>query len=676
MKFYKYALQKGLMQHDGRMIVGEMRDDSTPKIDLLVREAIQNSCDQAVKDTKYVCVDFSLNDFNLDSFCEVFDEDLVSNIKDNPASYNKVLVIRDTQTYGLTGDWHQPNNDTHSNLYSLVYSIKEGNSNASAGGKWGIGKTVYYSFGLGIVFYYSRILEDGIYKEILVGNIFENQYKEHTLLGKGSQGVAWLGARGGDTNEVPGPVYDSQDIHDFLNIIGLDPFKDNETGTCVIIPFFDSAKFLENVSSLSDDDLNENNDYLWARHFDTAMDMVVQRWYFPRLNNLNFPKLPYLEVSINGSPVELNTFFKILQNFAFGRSDGTEKETIPVRGCGCKNAGSLYHKIVNINELGCNPPHNLPSPRSMVGIDGNSRDTAIAFYFRQTGMVIKFCQGTEDLIPCNIGVPDGSLLIACFALNDDAMCLDMTLGNYFRGSERANHAGWSDWNAEGYPEITKKHPYKRIQNRNGKILRDKYGERNQTYVSYAPVSVRTKLAKLLLPQIGYGKGPSNERKASKISEHIHQKNKPYSVSFEGFKKGDAIYLLSINLPSNSKALCQPIIKAGSKKYSLNEWLTFGFETPCKVSAIELIYIDAPSLGAVDSKVNFAINGPTKINSKSRNPNEFLKFSGLGEDSISRGFCAFNSTPGKCSLSCRILMKITDPTFSINLDCRFLKDGEN
>ena len=143
----------------GRVTLNSLQNMHVPMLDLLVREAIQNSSDAAlqVQDTECFKVNFRVGEFVSKKFSSLLKDiegTLNKNYPEGKASY---LEIRDTNTTGLTGPVRIQSGSDHGNFVKLIFDYGVKQSQANAGGNWGFGKSVYYRLGIGLVVFYSQI---------------------------------------------------------------------------------------------------------------------------------------------------------------------------------------------------------------------------------------------------------------------------------------------------------------------------------------------------------------------------------------------------------------------------------------------------------------------------------------------------------------------------------------
>ncbi|MBY6988644.1 hypothetical protein HYH98_19305, partial [Clostridium botulinum] len=169
--------------------------------------------------------------------------------------YNKeeyeYISITDTNTVGLTGKLHYDDvsDNNYGNLLKLIYEISKPQDAEGAGGSWGLGKTVYFRVGIGLVLYYSRIRkENGEYESRMAGCLVEDENNSNSLIpkyeGKSKRGIAWWGEIKGENKTRP--VIDRDYINSMLNIFNIEPYKNDETGTTIIIPYINHDELLSN----------------------------------------------------------------------------------------------------------------------------------------------------------------------------------------------------------------------------------------------------------------------------------------------------------------------------------------------------------------------------------------------------------------------------------------------
>lgn len=226
--------QHGRMSESGSSLLRLIQNQDMPLLDLLVREAVQNSLD-ASNGAPFVNVDISQRQFSakeLNKHLEGITDKL--NSKYSKPAYNSI-IISDTNTVGLTGPVKYEDVKGHDfgNCLKLIYEISKPQLNEGAGGSWGLGKTIYFRIGMGLVIYYSRIRHNGKYKSRLAACLVEDETKQDSLIpasGGVKRGIAWWGAAPWNRKETV-PIEDEKEIKRVLSVFNITPYKNDETGT-------------------------------------------------------------------------------------------------------------------------------------------------------------------------------------------------------------------------------------------------------------------------------------------------------------------------------------------------------------------------------------------------------------------------------------------------------------
>ena len=130
--------QHGRMSESGSSLLRLIQNQDMPLLDLLVREAIQNSLD-AANGKAFVNVDFSVKPFEskalsrqLEGITEKLDQ------RFSGKSYDS-LIISDSNTVGLTGPvrYEDVRGQDFGNCLKLIYEICKPQTNEGAGGSSG-----------------------------------------------------------------------------------------------------------------------------------------------------------------------------------------------------------------------------------------------------------------------------------------------------------------------------------------------------------------------------------------------------------------------------------------------------------------------------------------------------------------------------------------------------------
>lgn len=528
LKYHELPLQP--MQESGAFLLRAMQNEEMPRLDLLVRESVQNVLDAALdrQSGGEVRVGFHLRAHATETIASLLAEGIDRKVLlERYPTGGQLLEIRDSLTEGLTGplsfDEIGPDG-VHGNLLKLVYEIGRTRSDSDAGGSWGLGKTCYFQVGAGLVFYYSRIrLGDG-YQERLVASLVEDETRSDRLQARTRTGIGWWGAGNGLK-----PVTRATEIHRTLDMLRIQPFTGTETGTSIIIPFLrdDLVPVAE-----TDEDGNSLARPWWYSSYDAYIRMALERWFCARLDNHLFATGPRLAASVNNKEItgrQMLPVFQVAQalyNRAIGAplGDGdymTEvgvaaeavlRQTIAPRNIFSSGgtAGHVAAALLTPEQLGMGMPHNHYDPgmcvfgRSSV----NPPYRPLVTFMRRPGMCVCWDDSNESRgwaggLP---GPADGRFLVAIFVPEHERVLVaagrrqqgeaPITLESYLRSCERADHAAWHD--VAGLKVVEK------IRSNCGRHLRE-FGTRRPPTSNVAPsIRLARNLADLVLPERGMG----------------------------------------------------------------------------------------------------------------------------------------------------------------------------
>lgn len=541
------------MSTTGRQVLGDMQDFSTPLVDLMVRESIQNSTDAsrpiAPGDDK-VSVSYdvkSVPNEKINGLFEQIDDKL--NARFEAGKQSECLVIRDCGTCGLTGYLRKRDvpigEKKLGNLIKLIYDIRKPQENSGAGGAWGLGKTVYYKLGIGIVLYYTRIQQGDEYVSRLAACMVEDENDSQALLpvcplhnDLRPSGIAWWGAADGDEFNATIPITDEYEIRGILQRFDINPYTGSETGTTIIIPYLNTEKLLDvtrYTSAQSDGDTVVNHQSSptaqrpWMFSLPRFLNVAVQRWYYPRVDNKYYSEATgqrNLSVRINGRELtnsDMIPVFRLMQSLYnraildkasadfkdfmtdvpvksyYENSENWGKNEIRVNVNVRGKSGHLSYGKATYETLQMVPPYNRASPFLYFDLDETCEEgCAIVAYTRKPGMVVWY-----DVIR---GLPNQSeYILGHFALESGSDVLDSqqnlvnNLEDYVRATEAANH---KCWNGDDY-SITQ---------------RIKKSVTNKILAAFRPAPVDvdkstqdTGLGRLLggfMPPTGFGRQPS------------------------------------------------------------------------------------------------------------------------------------------------------------------------
>lgn len=602
------------MSQTGSSLLRAIQNNSMPVLDLFVRESIQNSMDAAGNAKNFVRIDYNIGTFNSVNLAGQLEgiTDKLNKRFENEQSY---LSVKDTNTVGLTGPltYDDVVENEYGNLIKLIYEISKPQSKEGAGGSWGLGKTVYFRVGIGLVLYYSRIRsENGKLESRMAACLVEDEKHKDALLkrpGKNiERGIAWWGDKRSNYNNETVPITDENEILKILSIFGISPFKGSDTGTIIIIPYISEDKL---TRELSTSDINNDNAIrpFWTTSIESYLRLAVQKWYHPRLNNNLYKYGKYIEVTINGTSICYDDFypcFKILQDLYNCASHQKEKlrshpnilaslKTVKLRNVFSTNsdAGTLAHVEVDANLVGMLPPDNMPDPYTFLSLRNpdSSNNPLIMSFTRKTGMVVSY----EIMGPWTDNVPksdNGKYVFAFFVLNSNNTLKvgdkPYVLEEYVRQGELADHTTWGDWTlSSGNPNIVSK-----IQNHVRKELTKSYRKIEPESVSVEDKGMGREFAKLLLPPTGYGKDSSNpSRRVPSVSGLKKKKNHLEIDPRPVFRDQDMIFKFRLNLTKYDVPV-EIFLKAKTEKQDLkaDDWEkedSIDSEFPAKIKALKI-----------------------------------------------------------------------------------------
>lgn len=603
---------------------------SDPIVDVVVREAIQNSLDAGLSTQSnsevrdYVKVDFSVGEFVSKKFStqlEGITDKINTLYPENKYSY---LSIRDTYTSGLTGPLNFPeceDPENPGNLIKLVFNIAQPNTNEGAGGSCGIGKTIFYTLGAGIIAYYSRIYNGDGFESRLVVSMIETKHTKiiPDLDGEKNIGIAWWGDQYENRNNKIIPITEESRINEFLRIFGITPYEGKETGTNIIIPYINQDELASRNAKIGNNSLTE------------CIRQSVQRWYFPRLLNptyttyfstSTFPNgsKKHLRVSIDGAEISKAEFYpairiyQCLYNYALtGENDSEEKDYLRKIGIEIKhridininkslentNSGYLAYCYVSKEALRMTPPDNNPSPHEFLYImdsDGKPEGASepILGFCRRAGMIGSYnCDGwLKRGVPTLPDEKSGQFLLSLFVLNSSnrlissniSSNINMLLDEYVRKSELNDHKDWKN-DTDNIIERIKKNTASRLSSEIRGLINDDE-EHSQREGKLAKA-----LSKALLPPTGFG------RKATPPAQSPKGGNSNPSKSHGSFKliepaeytENELIATYKFSKPYKADRMSFDLCVAlDNGKMSLTDWIEMGLNIP-----FGLVKMDSP-----------------------------------------------------------------------------------
>lgn len=461
-----------------------LQNDNIPEIELLVREAIQNSSDASLNQPgKSFEVDFNFHEFQPARLNAIFED--ISGILDSryPAERADYLEIRDHRTSGLTGKVRkteiEPND--HGNYFKLVFDTgkeQTNNDGGKAGGSWGYGKSVYFRVGIGLVIFYSHIKENDEYESRLIAALVEHENSSGAILTQikpDTFGRAWWGRwEDKETEKELLPITDESEIQQILDIFGIEKFEDVETGTSIIIPYINKDRLMEGIypenCGISDDVIS------MCTFKDDIVEytkLAVQKWYAPKVFNKNlaaFSDQKWLAVRVNDEAIrfqDMRPFFQLVQElytsalsankhgkqvYISQHFSGIKTIEVPSTKVVGQKSGYVATVIVNNEALGSTGAI-IPPKAYLRLFNSLTNNDPIVLYARAAGMVLdykidgKWTKGiikpeSDEEFLVSFYVPDcESELKQEEGLGEYA---GTQLGEYLRKCEKSDHMDWND----------------------------------------------------------------------------------------------------------------------------------------------------------------------------------------------------------------------------------------
>lgn len=524
----------------GSVTLKSLQNDNVPELDLLVREAIQNSSDASLtQEGKSYAVNFQTGKFvpsQFNSFLYGLENALNTRFPESEADF---LEIRDTKTSGLTGSIRKSEikKDDHGNFFKLIFDTGKRQTISNAGGNWGYGKSVYYRVGIGIVIFYSRIkISDTQNESRLIITLVEDESKidqdgkDVTLLNAIeplSAGKAWWGIRDGEDLL---PLSDQELIDSVIGVFGIKPFKDKETGTSIIIPYLKTEELLDGIIPVEADikeDAREHFTNVWASSVSAYLRLAIQKWYAPKIHNRELPAFcqnKWLLVSVDNVPIskqDMLPFFRLSQelyttalaksyDYEYSSKEFDNITTMPINIRSYFESGMVsgYLALIRISQSELNGTENVLSPYDYIGkfeADGGLNEPIVMFA-RDPGMVIDYAitgawvknvpppESPEDFLLAFYVPATGKRIKKDLGVPEYA---GKTLGAYLRECEASDHMAWVD--------PVKMQIVQRIQKNTINAIVGHIKKSSIVNVDATASKLSNRLGKNLLPRVGYGK---------------------------------------------------------------------------------------------------------------------------------------------------------------------------
>lgn len=576
-------LKQKKMQMSGSKILDSIQNKTMANIDLFVREAVQNSIDAFDSRQRSSEINISINYDSFDSYALCNNIEMIGEVLSKRTNIvHKFLSFGDKNCIGLIGDLDPEEvsklvDKKDQNLYNLVYDVMYKKNESNSGGSWGIGKTSFYRLGVGVIFYYSRVKINNTYQSRLVGVLIENELNDNSIIKTNEySGIAFLGKK---KNEYTVPMIDESEILRFLSIFNLTPYKNDETGTTLIIPYVDSTIFLPNFAG----NPGKTTIFPWERDLRKAFELSIQKWYFPRLNN-KMAK-PYITFSYNGNVFDSYNMFEVFQHLQkMHNAKLHNHEIYHIKEIEIKEIGKVGRFIFGLfddDQLKINPPYNQHSPYQYLGLSREDEDTIdsndpIIMFTRKPGMIIDY-KTAYPWVSNKLKLPTNKYFIGIFILetNDD-------LEAYFRASEKADHMDWGDIGSYTNKRFVELQPFKLITSKLRKIQKAQQTNEDDPVSEDSLKDLGKILAKMLLPNEDYGDLPTTKTSPKGGGRgSVVGSSKSHKLIIEDITY-DKYLTMIIKLQWKSSLNRINIffrILSGTKTLSIDEWNQIGLKSP-------------------------------------------------------------------------------------------------
>lgn len=580
------------MAPSGKAILRSLQNESMPIVDLVIRESFQNSLDATISGAKETKIAVDTCEVNTNDIAPYF-EGIQTTLENKFPNGCKVLSISDKNTIGLTGAINTTDKKelNESNIYKLIYGLNMNQEEEGAGGSWGLGKTSFFRIGCGIVIYYTRIKKnDGFYEERLAACLIENSDKPDAIMPTNDRGVAWWGEKESEADdyEKTYPITDSKMIHEFLRKIGKKPYKNEETGTSIIIPFIDDESII-----VSEDEL-ESNAFWWEKDLVDSLKMAIRRWYAPRIMNIDYSNRfdnSLLIPTVNGETISPLTyestfkwFYKLYSSALTNISNDSKITVKPIylKQLGMNNkknpVGSIAYAQLDLNDLEMIGGNSSLSPLAYIGdkthIGNPITGGKILAYARKPGMVVQYSVDDTGWMK-GLPVAENVFVLAFFVPNSEGMLHSNyqprygTLESYLRDTENADHALWIDKYIGAKPITI----IERIKKEVSKTILDDLVEREQSISSSKTSGLSRKFGSMLLPNANFGKSSSSRREKEKTGEG-ESRNRLSDIQITNFKpinRNNMIVEFIATIRSNAKSKIFFEVDTTEKKINEATW---------------------------------------------------------------------------------------------------------
>ena len=597
-------------------------DSNTSKMDILVRESIQNSYDALKDDADSLNIHFNFGSFNTVELAYELDGIHNKLIERYPGK-SDYLEIRDMETVGLDGPLESRVIEEYGNLIKLVYSHAEKQQGKEKGGSWGYGKTNYFNFGIGLVIFYTRTSHFNQYQDRLVVSLVEDiDYRNEMLFPDAQLGVSYWGNEGIEDKERAIPITDSGYIRSFLNIFGLEPYPDDCTGTSIIIPFIDKEKLSNEMYSAV---FQNNIPDIGPEGFRYFTELCVQRWYFPRLvNDIGGKPLRFFYNGEMLGDSRIEPLFKFMRdlynesiiggNEVFSNSSILQSKTVVAR---------YVSRIGKLKQLSLKYGMTIYEALELIH-DSNKPNLPIGFRCRKLGMINKYDLGegiVAQATPCN---PDEYQIVGLHPI-DNVPIVDEstkevlgTLEMYIRMGENPSHTVWKDISLYDFCHADSRKVPRLISKMIGDVARQfSNKDSRESHTATRNRGLSRKLGQMFLPSHGFGVGssPKTSTGSGNIGKPTVRKpragvDKPVITRTGGIVTLTVPLNLKDGKTSHVLSLSPPVSEIGNFK-TIEDWESnCGVRLPIHIKQFRIISLNGESINPplVMSKVDLYFRG--------------------------------------------------------------------
>lgn len=269
----------------GEAIINTLQATGMSPAAVLAREALQNSCDAYLKNSKekikvvFRSISLTGNDKEnfiktaglnnnflaraTDGSIELPQGHCFNNLSD-PEIPLKLLFIEDYWTHGLYG---KPTDD-NSHFFRLLLTIGNGSKareNRALGGSYGFGKAVYAGNSkIHTIFTHSLFGEDFIEDNVKTRLMGCSYFNSHRFNSNSYSGRAWFGKQ--IDNEDIVDAYENEEAENYAKLLGFSLRNDKQSGTSILL--VDSSIDINELRSSIED-------WWWPRLCDDNLDIEI-----------------------------------------------------------------------------------------------------------------------------------------------------------------------------------------------------------------------------------------------------------------------------------------------------------------------------------------------------------------------------------------------------------------